>query len=88
MFLQERRMELKYVARVVQLMFSIPANTGWIERAYSLFEMICTKRRNRLDVDHIRHEFFLNVLKRKVRDCMGYDEEIKLASEKRTFPEF
>ena len=81
-------MEHKCVSRVIQLLFSIPANTGWIERAYSILEMISVKRRNRVDVGHICREFFLHVLNTKVRTNKRYEEEIKLAAEKKTFPEF
>lgn len=76
------------MAQVVQLMLSIPPNTGWIERAYSKLEMICSKRRNKLTVDHIRHEFFLNVLELPVRPMTsGYNEEIELATKKKEFRE-
>ena len=43
-------------------MIAIPVNTGWFERAYSKLDMICTKRRNKLLVDNISYEIFLNVL--------------------------
>lgn len=70
-------------------MISIPANTGWVERAYSKLEMICTARRNKLTITNIRNEFFLNVLELPMRECTnGYNDEIKLASENRNFGEF
>ena len=88
-FVQERRMEHKCMVQVVKVMLSIPPNTGWIERAYSKLQLICTARRNKLLVDNIRHEFFLNVLELPVRECTtGYNEEIELASKKKIFGEF
>ena len=58
-------------------MFSIPPNTGWIERAYSILELICQKRRNLLKVDTMRDLFFLAVLKLDPKDCFSYKEEIE-----------
>ena len=82
-------MEHKQFAKIVKLMISIPPNTGWVERAYSKLEMICTSRRNKLLTSNIRNEFFLNVLELPMRECTrGYLEEIKLASESKTFGEF
>ena len=71
-------MEYKCIAKLIQVMFSIPPNLGWIERAYSKLQMICTARRNCLKVENIRNEFFLNVLELPVRECTtGYDGEIE-----------
>ena len=73
----------------MQVMLSIPPNTGWIERAYSKLQLICTARRNKLKIENIRNEFFLNVMELPVRECTsGYTEEIELAAEKRVFGEF
>ena len=69
-------------------MLAIPSNTGWIERAYSKLEMVCSKRRGSLSVEHIRHEFFMNVLELPVRTMTsGYNEEIELAQKKKKFQE-
>ena len=75
------------MCRLVLLMMSIPANTGWIERAYSKLQLICVARRNHL-IENIRHEFFLNVLQLSVRSTTEYGEEIDLAPRKRVFGEF
>ena len=69
-------------------MIAIPVNTGWIERAYSKLEMICTKRKNKLLVDNIRNEFFLNVLSFPQRSTTEYTEEIKVAAEGKKFPPY
>ena len=61
-FAKQRRLEHKHVTRLIQIMVAIPVNTGWIEQAYSKLETICTKRRNKLLVNNIKNEFFLNVL--------------------------
>ena len=64
------------LCRLVRIMFSIPPNTGWVERAYSILEMICQKRRNRMAVGTLKEFFFLRVLKLSVKDAFGYDAEI------------
>ena len=48
-------MEFKCVVPVVKVMLAIPPNTGWIERAYSKLQMICTARRNKLLIPNIRN---------------------------------
>ena len=87
-FSNQRRMEHKHVRRLIQIMIAIPVNTGWIERAYSRLEMICSKRRNKLLVDNIRTEFFLNVLSFPQRSTTESTEEIKVAAERRKFPPY
>ena len=73
----------------MKLMLSIPANTGWVERAYSKLQLICSVRRNCLLVQNIRNEFFLNVLGLPMRSCTtGYNEEIDLAEKKKIFGDF
>ena len=52
-FAKQCQMEHKHVMCLIQIMIAIPVNAGWIERAYSKLEMICTKRRNKLLVDNI-----------------------------------
>ena len=64
------------LCRLVRIMFSIPPNTGWVERAYSILEMICQKRRNRMAVGTLKELFFLRVLILSVKDAFGYDAEI------------
>ena len=33
------------MCRMIKIMMSIPPNTGWIERSYSLLEIICQKKK-------------------------------------------
>ena len=67
-------------------MLAIPPNT---ERAYSKLQMICVARRNKLTIENIRNEFFLNVLGLQMRPCTsGYNEEIELTVQKKHFGEF
>ena len=87
-FSNQRRMEHKHVRCLIQIMIAIPVNTGWIERAYSRLEMICSKRRNKSLVDNIRTEFFLNVLSFPQRATTESTEEIKVAAERRKFPPY
>ena len=87
-FAKQRRMEHKHVTHLIQIMIAIPVNTGWIEQAYSKLEMICTKRRNKLLVDNIRNEFFLNVLSFPQHSTTEYTEEIKIAAEGKKSPPY
>ena len=76
-FLQRNIISLGGLCKLIVTVLSIPVNTGWVERAYSTLEMICAKRRNRLDMEHLKHEFFLAILKIPVKDAFSYNEEIK-----------
>ena len=62
---------------LVRIMFSVPPNSGWVERAYSSLEMVCQKRQNRLSVENLRELFFLAILKLPVKDCLNYADEVK-----------
>ena len=68
------------MCRMIKIMMSIPPNTGWIERSYSLLEIICQKRRNQMALETMRNLFLLAVLKLLVRDCFSYDKEIERMS--------
>ena len=46
------------MCRMIKIMMSIPPNTGWIERSYSLLEIICQKRRNQMALETMRNLFF------------------------------
>ena len=60
--------------------------TGWIGQAYSKLEMIYAKRRNKLLVDNIRNEFFLNVLSFQQCSTTEQTKEMKVAAEGKTCP--
>ena len=66
----------RYLCWLVRIMFSIPPNTGWVEQAYSILEMICQKRRNRMAVGTLKELLFLGVPKLSVKDAFGYEAEI------------
>ena len=68
------------MCRMIKIMMRIPPNTGWIERSYSLLEIICQKRRNQMALETMRNLFFLTMLKLPVRDCFSYDKEIERMS--------
>ena len=76
-FVDNHRIEYRFVCKMILIMFSIPVNTGWVERGYSTLEMICQKRRNQLKVSHLKNQFFMSILRRPVRDAFSYEEEIK-----------
>ena len=76
-YLLSNQISFRHLCRMLQVMLSIPVNTGWIERAYSTLEMICQKSRNRLDVESLKYLFFLSIPKLPVRDAFGYTVEIE-----------
>ena len=62
---------------LVHIMFSVPPNSKWVERAYRSLEMVCQKRRNRLSVENLMELLFLAILKLPVKDCWNYPDEAK-----------
>ena len=75
-FITKNELKIRYLCHLIQIMFSIPPNTGWVERAYSLLELICQKRRNQVSDGTLKELFFLAVLKLQPKDCFSYDKEI------------
>ena len=63
-------------------MISIPPSTGWVERAYSVLEIICQKLRNRINVSSLGDLFFLAILKLPVKDTFCYKKRDATAHEK------
>ena len=76
-FLKTNEMPCGDMCKLISLMVSIPANTGWIKHAYSILELICQGRRNRLSTDTMKNLFLLGVLKLKVKDAFAYDQEVE-----------
>ena len=80
-FLKTKEMQFPDYCDLVRIMMAVPPNSGWVERAYSKMEQLCPKRRNRLDIDgHLKDQFFLALLKLPVKDCMEYEDELKILS--------
>ena len=79
-FLAVSEMAAPDLCSMVRIMISVPPNTLWIERAYSMYENICSKRRNELLVDTKRELFFLSVLKLDVKEPMEYEDEMNVLS--------
>ena len=76
-FLHNNEFSCGDVCSFVRILFSIPANTGWVERLYSILENICQKRRNQLAISTMSLLFFLAVLKLPVKESQEYKDEIK-----------
>ena len=70
---------LPNLCQILEIMFSVAPNTGWVERAYSTLEQICPKRRNKMAVSTIRACFLLSVLDLPVKGCFDYEDTIKNA---------
>ena len=77
-FVRESSMELLNMVRLVRIMLSVPANTSWIERGFSMLEMICSKRRNKLGVNNIAALFLTKVLGIPAKSVQEYEDEISL----------
>ena len=75
-FIQNNDITYQHLSTLIKIMISIPPNTGWVERAYSLLELICQKRRNQLAIESLMSLFFLSVLKLPIRDAFSYNKEI------------
>ena len=75
-FLSVHLISHPYLCQVISIMLSMAPNTGWVERAYSVLEMICSKRRNCLDPVNMEPLFLLAVLKLAVKSSGDYQKEI------------
>ena len=76
-FLRNNEFSCGDVCSLVRIMFRIPANTGWVERAYSILENMCQKRRSQLAISTMSSLFFLAVLKLPVKESLEYKDKIK-----------
>ena len=65
-----------YLCQAISIMLSMAPNTGWVERGYSILEMICSKRRNCLDPVNMEPLFLLAVLKLSIKSSGDYKNEI------------
>ena len=83
-FYRTKMISCPNLCKMLEIMFSVAVNTGWVERAYSTLEAICPKRRNRMDVPVMQELLFLSILKLPVRSCFEYKDVIKNAN--KTFP--
>ena len=69
-FMRQNVINAPDLCELIEIMISIPPNSGWVERAYSQLEMVCQKRRNRMKVENLRELFFLAVLKLEPKKCL------------------
>ena len=76
-FLVNQQISFPDMCDLVCIMFSVPPNSGWVERAYSSLKMVCQMQRNQLSVENLRELFFLVILKLPVKDCLNYADEAK-----------
>ena len=64
------------------IMMSTPANTSNVERSYSILEIICAPRRNKLSSEHLKILYLLSVMREEVgnvtdyTDCLRFIEDI------------
>ena len=76
-FLHENASVYPNMCTLFYIMLATPANTSNVERAYSILEIICQPRRNKLTVDHLEQLFLLSVMREEVGDVSGYVECLK-----------
>ena len=48
----------------------------WAECIYSKLKQLCLKRRNQIDVNHLKDQFFLGLLNLRITECMVYEKDI------------
>ena len=77
-FLVDMGMQCPDVSQLVLIMISIATNSGWVERAYSILDQVCQKKRNRINIDNLKEIFFLALLKLEPKDCLNYKREIEV----------
>ena len=75
-FLSVHKISHPNLCQVIRIMLSIAPNTGWVERAYSVKEITCSKRRNRIDPVNLEPLFLLAVLKLAVKSSADYKKDI------------
>ena len=75
-FLSVHEISHPKLCQVIRIMLSIVPNTGWVERAYSVWEIICSKCRNQKDPVNLEPLFLLAVLKLAVKSSDDYKKEI------------
>ena len=66
------------VSELIQILLATAANTGYLERSYSILEMICDKRRNSMSIDTIQTLYLLGVLQIPVKGINEYSDVIKI----------
>ena len=76
-FIKDMEMPCSDFCDLIRIMVSVAVNSGWVERSYSYLEMVCQKKRNRLNIGNLKDLFFLAVLKLPPKECLYYKEEIK-----------
>ena len=75
-FVKTRQMEFPHVCDLVRIVLATPPNSAWVEHAYSKLEQLCQKRRNQIDVNHFKDQFFLGLLNLPIKECMDCEKEI------------
>ena len=76
---------LPNVARLLEIMVSISANTGPVERSYSILNNICAPRRGSMTVNHMETYYMNGVLKipvKKLSDGHSYSDEVAFLTKK------
>ena len=76
-FLVNQLISFPDMCDLVCIIFSVPTNSGWVDRAYSSLEMVCQKQQNRLSVENLRELFLLSILILSVMNCLNYADEAK-----------
>ena len=83
-FAAKQSSEFPNTCLLISIMIATPSNSSLIERAYSILEIICAKRRNRLTAEHIECLFLLATLKLGLWDVEDYLGCLKFLEEQLT----
>ena len=77
-FVKTRDMEFSHVCDLFRIMPATPPYSAWVERAYSKLKQPYQKRRNQIDVNHLKDQFFLGLLNLPIKECMNYEKEMSI----------
>ena len=77
-FITSQSISFPDVSELIQILLATAANTGYLERSYSILEMICGKRRNSMSIDTIQTLYLLGVLQILVKGVNEYSDVIKI----------
>ena len=70
-------MSCEGMCKLIRIMLSISANTGWIERAYGILEPIRQEKRNRLSIHNEKSVLLGCSQTEGVKDVIAYGQKVK-----------
>ena len=84
-FLDRHILQFQNASKFFQIMLCTAANTSPVERGYTILQMVCAKRRNRITPANLEILFLLGTLKIPVKSPEKYSSEIERLRKKKIF---